>query len=351
MRVVGIDLLKIVAMLGIVMLHIINWSGFGLGREALSAKSILLECLFATCLPAVNCFVMASGWVLVKHEVKFCRLFRLWFLVWFYSLLLLAITLVFFPGTRLKLSDYLASFFPVSCNGYWYFSCYVALFFLMPLLNAAIHHLSRRQITQVLGWGFLFFSCVTFCFYKDPFVVRSGYSVLWFSFLYFFSAAMSEFGFFMKVRTGLLALIAVACIGCTVIGSHISAVIIQRYGFVGRPWDFAAYNSPVLFIESVCFFILFTRISIQSCAIKNLIAFVMPSVFSVYIIHSNGCFRIFSDWNANWTSVLNSLDASGAVLVVILSAITIFCIAIVIDFMRRVMVALLKARGGLTGWK
>ena len=74
----GIDLMKIVAMIFIVTDHILLWGGWGLCSGHGGVKGNVLAWLDAVTLCHVNCFVLASGWVMSKLEFKFARIIKLW---------------------------------------------------------------------------------------------------------------------------------------------------------------------------------------------------------------------------------------------------------------------------------
>ena len=65
----GIDLMKIVAMIFIVADHILLWGGWGLCSEHGGVKGNVLAWLDAVTLCHVNCFVLASGWIMSRKRI------------------------------------------------------------------------------------------------------------------------------------------------------------------------------------------------------------------------------------------------------------------------------------------
>ena len=71
----GLDLLRIICMLMVVCLHAFNHGGLVEGTLVPSTANFYLgNAMFALCLPAVNCFVMISGYFLCTADFKLKKL-------------------------------------------------------------------------------------------------------------------------------------------------------------------------------------------------------------------------------------------------------------------------------------
>lgn len=125
-------------MFAIVLGHIIHWGGYGLFAPIPSAvKPLTLEIADAFLLCHVNCFVLASGYIMSRKEFRLNRILRLWFEVFGYSVAALIIAFLFLPEIPLGLKAIAKSLLPLSRDSYWFFTQYSCLFFLMPALNIA----------------------------------------------------------------------------------------------------------------------------------------------------------------------------------------------------------------------
>ena len=129
----GIDLLKVLAMFMVVVLHVLGQGGV-LGATTFpdSAHSMawLLE---IASFGAVNCFAIATGFLMVGRKIKYRRLVSMWITVQFYNLLFfLLFHLQEIPN--ITLAD-VSNFFPVYSRQFWYFTAYFGLFLFMPFLN------------------------------------------------------------------------------------------------------------------------------------------------------------------------------------------------------------------------
>lgn len=82
-RNVGIEILRIISMLMIVMLHVLL---FGVKYDELSIFSIkggITNLLEAICFCAVNVYAIITGYLLVNKSTKTSRLIDLWLQVFF----------------------------------------------------------------------------------------------------------------------------------------------------------------------------------------------------------------------------------------------------------------------------
>lgn len=331
----GIDLLKIVAMLFVVIKHIIFGGGFALSYEKSGITGGILAVLHAFVCPAVNCFVLASGWVMCQKEFKIGRIVKLWCEVEFYSLLVLLVAAVFFPSITIGRRDWIFTLLPLTMNRYWFFTQYVGLFFLMPVLNTAINHLNRKQLSVMLVAGFALFSFHPFFLKNDMMHLNRGYSMFWFAYLYLLAGTISVHHVLDRIPSCL------AGVGILIggVGSYLAFIgsnwLIPKLGMRVNPNLFDAYNSPFILIGSLSMLLVFSRMRITAGWLQRSISFIAPGVFSVYVIHSHAFFRIMTNWNKNWTRFLASHNI-GVCLVAIMSAtVVIFTGCILVDAMRR----------------
>jgi len=336
----GIDLLKICAMFAIVLEHIIHWGGWGLfappgGRSVQwMGKSVLFEVVEASLICHVNCFVLATGWIMSRKDFKLSRLLRLWLEVFGYSVAALLVAILFLPQISLDAKSMMKCLFPLSKNSYWFFTQYCGLFFLMPLLNAAVETLEERTLRTVL----LFFgglACIPPFFVGDLFHVKDGYSVIWFSYLYLLAATMARRRMFSKISIRTALCVLFTSVFATVCGRHVVHAICFHAGIASRWRVFNAYSSPIILVQSVAALVVFKNIQVHSALLRRTIAFVAPSVFAVYLIHSNWLFRTATHWNAFWTSALDGPGAMKSLAIVLCGATIVFVVCLMVDFARR----------------
>lgn len=274
-----------------------------------------------------------------RLEFKFTRIMKLWLEVWGYSLFFLTLASLAFPSLKFSLKECAKNLLPIFANRYWFFTQYTLLFFSMPILNKAIAEIDKRVLYIILSAGCLFFSIHPFIFGNDIFHLSRGYSALWFMYLYLLAGTMSVRGLFARVTVWRSTILSV--IFCIL---NISAFYFMMHidSLLGRGFDphlFRSYNSPFLLCYSVSVFCLFVRLSVFSDALVHVVSIVAPSVFAVYVIHSNPLFRVMTNWNAFWSAFLSNHGTLICVLGVIFSSVIIFGACIAIDFFRNKVLA------------
>ena len=129
----GIDLLKIVAMLMIVAGHIILHGGINDAVAGPSLKgSLAYYVVFGfrlVTICAVNCFVIATGYLYIGKKVKVSRTVELWLQMVFLSVLVLVLALV--CGYHPSSLDVAKTFLPLSTDHYWFLTQYFFLWLMI----------------------------------------------------------------------------------------------------------------------------------------------------------------------------------------------------------------------------
>ncbi len=137
----AIDLLRIIAMLMIICLHIL-----GQGREhsvlhntpVMSVNYIAEMFLETAAYGAVNIYALISGYVYINSRFKPNKIIFLWLEVIFYDIIMTALGLLLKP--ELTGIDYFTT-----ALKQWYIVSYSGMFFFIPFLNRMIHSLSRND--------------------------------------------------------------------------------------------------------------------------------------------------------------------------------------------------------------
>ena len=189
----GIDLLKIFAMIMVVMLHIMGRGGVtaACAQDSHSLKYAIEQVLDTFCMCAVNCFVLATGYIMSRHEFKYSRIFKLWVEVVFYSICMTAIAALFCPWVQITWRDWVKAVVPIATNQYWFVTMYVALFFTIPFLNHLLRTLDKKNLVRLLVTGFILLSLYPAIAGRDLFATHGGYSYLWFMYLYLVAGAIA----------------------------------------------------------------------------------------------------------------------------------------------------------------
>lgn len=187
----GIDLLRIVSIFMVLMLHVLMQGGLLYAVDQFTFKGEVVWFLETACYCAVNVYAIISGYVGYKSKPRLKKLLTLWLEVFLYSALFGVVTSLYkfyAYGTPIDVKFLIKCCLPFITNKYWYFSAYVILFALMPMLNVAI----EKTATPILRNGLIF---VLFAFGFIPnatFMVGGGYSVIWLVVLYLLGGYLAK---------------------------------------------------------------------------------------------------------------------------------------------------------------
>lgn len=304
-RNLGIDLLRIVAMMLVPLHHIMVHGGVLDAAPALSLRYETAWFLNTAAFCAVNVYVLIAGYVGIAARHRWSNLIYLTLQVVFYSVLIALMFYLFMPGT-VTLSGVFREFVSLGYESYWFFTAYFALFFFMPFLNWFVKTADRAMVRRFLVAAVALFSVVPTLFQYDTFKVADGYSVWWFMVMYVLGAYIRTYDCFSSLRSVWLALLAVAGVAV----SWGFRLLVETGALAPsdylNPDFFYTYNSPTTLLTSAALLVLFARLR-PVPAWQRVISFFAPVAFGVYLIHDNllvryqlvaGAFAWIAQYNA-----------------------------------------------------
>lgn len=331
----GIDLLRIVSMLLIVVLHVLRQGGILLNTETGSTSYHLAWLMEIVAICAVNCYGLISGYVNVSGRVKYHKLAVMWLQVVFYTVLITLFYEIFNRGS-ISAENWKTALTPVVSQTYWYFTAYFALFLAMPFLNIMINNLSNKQLKVLGATIFILFSVIPTITTIDIFFTKNGYTFLWLMLLYIMGAVMKKLEVAEKVKTYQWVLLAAVSIAA----SYIFKIIIDKSDTAVDKELLFRYSAITVVLQSFAFVAIAIKLNIKNKTAVSIIKFISPLSFSVYIIHTNpwifhhalkNCVSKYADERA-----LKMLIAVGSAVLIIFFA----CIAI--DYVRSLIFRLIK---------
>lgn len=312
----NLDLLRIISMFLIVLLHSVDHSGvLEHARECGAGIYMYVQYIYALTQVCVNCFVMLSGYYLVKSTFRVQKLIALWLEVVFYSVVLRVIFMAigYKPFSIVSLAS---CFFPILTGRYWFMTIYVGLYLLSPFLNAAIHAMSKRQLT---GLNLLLFVLLSawVSIHRSIAGMNSGagWGLTWFVALYL---AAAWFRLYYQ-PSGKKAMYLVL---------FFAIPAVMALGF--SQWY--RYDSAPVYIATLCLFAALLNTRIENPRAAGCISAIAPLTFGVYLIHAHAD---VSPWS--W-SVLNLPQHMHTVmfpLVQIAAVAGIFAVCAAIDWARK----------------
>ena len=284
----GFETMRILSMVMIVLMHGIGHGGLGSAAPQGTAAFWIYWLLFILARVSTNCFVMLSGYYLSERKgaVRAGRLFRIGAQVWFYSMLTFCVA-VKAGAVPLSAVSLLRALLPLTSNGYWFASAYFLMYLSVPVLNAVVQSLDRRQYKTLLlvalllqsVWGTLFYWAT------DETFVNNGYSFIWFYTLYFMAAYFRKYRVTVPSGLCLLAYLAASAAG---LFNRMLALRVENAlhlnGFVNTV---NGYQALATVIASAAMFLLFQNIRIRSDYWRRWVFRLAPLSFGVYLLHDS----------------------------------------------------------------
>ncbi len=171
----GVDLVKIISMLMIVTLHILGVGGgaIGLAQPRFSAVS---EYIDIACCGAVNCFAMASGYLMRGKRFNVKNPVGVWCTAIFYTVIFTLAFQIFLPET-VGIKDWIKALLPVTYSQYWYVTAYITMCCFVPLILPSLEKISLKMLAVIVGTMLLFASVLSML--NDVMYLNSGYSTGW----------------------------------------------------------------------------------------------------------------------------------------------------------------------------
>ena len=282
------ELLRIVAMIMIVSLHYWGKSNY-LDNVTVGTPGFYLAWFIESCcIPAVNCYVLLTGYFMCEKKFKPGRVIRIWLQVLEYSVIIYFVCCGFgldsFSGPGL-----LKSFLPVTNETYWFATKYLLLLFVSPFLNLLLEKCNRVRLTVLCVCLFTLFSLLPSVFYlKDWLDISGGYSLLWFVCLYVFGAAVrkTDYSYLRskgKCLGGYFASVFLIFAVKTILG-----LVVYRTGEdISYARVLYQYNFVLTLSAAVFLFGFFKNLKIHSKAAGRIVMFLSPATFGVYLLHLN----------------------------------------------------------------
>lgn len=284
------ELLRIVAMIMIIALHYNAHCDtllhLGIPATGVEVYAIIIE---AFCIPGLNTYIFISGYFLSDSKVRPSRALQLICQVYFYTILIslgLIITGTYVVGPNDSLYKIVQYVFPITSEHYWFVTAYIIMYVLSPVLNAAIHTLSRKQMKTVII-GLLVWFCIIKSFVPVMFVTDHwGYDFAWFIVLYLIAAYIRKYDvkvFHNSFNSAVVYLVSCIIIALLKFGIHY--INLTRGGLVYY-FDVPLHlNFFFTLTGSLGLFSFFRFYNVRENKAADVIRFVAPFTFGVYLLH------------------------------------------------------------------
>lgn len=287
----GIDLLRSIAMLMIVIHHVLLHGDIlsQADQQSIHYQAAWFLEILGFC--AVNVYGMISGFVGYGHKHRLSRFVQLFFQVIFYTVI--ATVIFYFIRPEMVTGEtILHAIFPFAFDMYWYYTAYFCLFFIMPYLDRMMEALTRDEARRLMLILFVVFSILQPIFNRQFALTNNGYSFLWLALLYLTGAYIKKYDFGKGNGTKFL------------IGYILCAFFIWflkiGYERIFYVWTheqrtserFVNYTSPFVVLFAICLIVAFKEMKCREM-LKKVAGFLAAVSFDVYLLHDEPLVTMF----------------------------------------------------------
>ena len=303
----NIELLRVFAALGVVLLHYNN-SNIGGGfanASGLSANQFVMVVFESISICTVNLFVLISGYFM-KGSSKSDLLKPVKLLSMYVVFELTAYLIKELPSGEPFSASTFASYFSPS---YWFIFVYIALYILSPYINLMWSHLNRKKQKQLLiifialfslypiAWEVLTYASKNSIWGAESvssngmmqgissiglFGSGAGYTIVNFILMYLIGCYLrdiEEDG--KKIKNGKLAVLLIVNVALIIYWTYFEFFVLGGAIDGTTGWY---YDSPFVISEAVLIFLVFKNIKIKKNKVINVLA---AASFPTYLIHIN----------------------------------------------------------------
>lgn len=286
----GVELLKILAMLLIVLAHSTPTYGdtslpsYINPQLANADPSYLLVSILKYGGQIGNCiFVVCSAFYLLEDSrLKRGKVEYLLMETWFFSWLWLAVVLLL--GYDVGIKGVLRSFAPITLGNNWFIGCYLFLYLIHGALNQIISRLSRRQLLAVVLALLSLYSIIALVVGQAYFYSELvGFIVIYFAVAYMKGYLQETSRHF---RTNLLLfLLCVLLLAVLILATNLLGLRYKIFSDQLLRWS--RFSNLLIVVMSLSLFNLFRGLRLNSGLINRIASYSLP----VYLLHENILFR------------------------------------------------------------
>lgn len=337
-RKVGLDFARIMAMLGIITLHILGNGGVLNNLQAQEVNYWIFWAIEILAYCSVDVFAMLSGYLSIeKSKFSMYRLLELILSLMFYTISITAFFFLFYKEKIWSLKTIIKSLFPMLAGRYWYIMCFIIVYFAMPILNLLLRRLTYKECKKIGITMFVLISVIPSFAYIDFFAIKSGYSAMWLIICYFWGGMIkkreNEKNEIMSSRC------LIICCVCLLI---VFLARVMLYFVTGRGIDYlCSYISPFIVIASVMLLMMAKKCFLEcSIKLKKLLLLLSKYAFDVYLLH---CHILIYDIILK-DNFLYLCDIKSYLIPLLLGLIilSVYCLGVVTGIIRNVIFKLLK---------
>lgn len=284
-RVSNIELLRIIS-ITFILFHHFFYSYIILDyTKCITINQFCSEILYSLGKIGVNIFIIITGYFLINSKFKLKKVITIWLETIFYSYGIFLIYIIFNGIGKVELKNILKSIFPIIYNQYWFITAYIIIYFLSDYLNIFLKSISKKQYI-----GLLLLLLIIWCILPTFMYGQIDFSNIdWFILLYMIGAFIRLYPLKIFDNNKKISLLLLAA---SILGG-LSIYVLNRLYYLVKidPIHFALpMNQVIPLVISICMFLIFKNLQINSSEIINKIA---SCTLGIYLIHTNILLRDF----------------------------------------------------------
>lgn len=319
----NIECLRILSMIMIVFYHFFVHGGFEI--TSFSINAVIMEMLSLGGRIGYDCFIIISGYFMIKSEFKIDKLLRFIFQVTFYSVVLYIIFLIC-GKIQFSIVSFMYALLPIIYMRYSFATEYILLLVISPYLNKLIYNLEKNQLLKLIIILFTCWSIIPTIFNGDM-----GFSsVGLFLYLYLIGAYIrlykSEWMKNNKINLiGLFVVIAVLILSVIIL--NVAGIKIES--LFSKAIHFSEATFVPVVLAAIFLFLIFLNIDMKNSKVINIIS---SATFGVLLIHDNEYMRNFL-----WIELFKNsymLDSKYFILYEIIVVLSVYIICTVVEIIR-----------------
>lgn len=268
------DIARIVAMFLIVCSHFLGHGGFI--RNMTGANFVFGRILTSLFNPSVNLFVLIGEYfTCTSKKLKWQRLAKLYAQVWIYGMTLFVVFLCIQGVESFSVEWLLSSIFPVVCGKYWFFSAYIFMMLVSPLLNIVIERINKKTHLAICVVSIVLGILAGDVHIVPQLAMGDGYNVIWFVMLYFIAAFIRKYDVTVPKKWIFIPILAYI------------ATLVAGYFFN------TAQCSIVRSTPAIILLIALKDVKTNSARLSKFVTGLSATMFGVYLIHDSNEMRAY----------------------------------------------------------
>lgn len=323
----NIELLRILLMILLIASHYVHNSGLldVIYSSPIGLKSYIILIFGMWGKPAINCFVLITGYFMCDKEIKYSKIIKLICQVLFYNIIIYFIFVLLGEQT-FSITGFLKCLNPIPSISQNFVSCYIVFFFFIPFLNILIKNMSRKKHFIILT---ILLTMFTVLGSIPRYEIEWNY-VAWFATLYLLASYFKQYmdKVLHNKRLWIIAFVVsyLLVITSIIVGLKVSFEYNMRLAY----YFIEDSNKIGALLLSVSLFFLMNNINIKKSRLINCIAAV---TFDVLLIHANSDAMRTWIWNKT-VNCINQYNGSNYLILAFISVIAIYVICVSIGLIR-----------------